>query len=155
MMINDYSAQLANMPGAAGFNAAAAVSHDSPAQRKNDFVSALAIASTGSKVEDTNEEKQTELQDKVRKAAEQLVASAFVLPMLQQMRNDPFKSDLMHGGSGEDLFGQMWDTRVADDMVKRQGFDLVDKIYGQIMNAVDGRSISAEAGAERGVDTHA
>ncbi len=84
-----------------------------------------------------------------RDAAEQLVASAFVLPMLQQMREDPFRVGLMDGGSGEDLFGQQLDTLLADRIVKGANLPLVDSIYQDIVNQG-----AARRPAEPTVDLH-
>jgi len=66
--------------------------------------------------------------------AEKLVASAFVLPMIGQMRNDPLKSDLFHGGFAEDVFTQQYDTRLADTIAANGKFPVVDLLaerFGQ------------------------
>ncbi|WP_432799091.1 rod-binding protein [Poriferisphaera sp. WC338] len=129
---------------------------------RHDFVKRLAAAQGGVTVADKEEDKQAELEQKVRQAAEQLVASAFVTPMLKQMRSDPFKTELFHGGRGEDIFMQQWDTQVADHMVKRQGFDMVDAVYNQIIQTIDTKQsgVDAESFAragmkQEGIDLHA
>lgn len=71
--------------------------------------------------------------DKVRDAAQKLVSSSFVLPLLAQMRNSAFKSDLMRGGKGEDAFGAQLDTIIADRVVESGNFNLVDQIEKQLM----------------------
>ncbi|QDU32690.1 hypothetical protein KS4_07240 [Poriferisphaera corsica] len=78
--------------------------------------------------------KPSELEAKIRDASEQLVSSSFVLPILQQMQNDPFRSELFHGGQAEDIFSQQWNTKIADDMVKRANFPMVEAVYNKIMN---------------------
>jgi len=69
---------------------------------------------------------------RAREAAEQLVASAFILPLLTQLRNDPFKSELLHGGRGEQMFGQQLDTVIADRIVKKSNLPIVDSLYRSI-----------------------
>jgi hypothetical protein len=57
--------------------------------------------------------------------AQKLVASAFLLPMISQMRDDPFKTDLFHGGFAEDAFMQQYDTRTADNMASSTDMPVV------------------------------
>jgi hypothetical protein len=73
-----------------------------------------------------------------REAAEQLVATTLVQPLLQQMRNDPFKSDLMHGGMAEDAFGAQLDTQLADRIVRRANWPLVERIVDTVMGRLQG-----------------
>lgn len=68
-----------------------------------------------------------------RQAAEQLVATTLVQPLLQQMRNDPFKSDLMHGGFAEDAFGAQLDTQLADRIVRRANWPIVQRLVDTVM----------------------
>lgn len=84
-------------------------------------------------------------QDKqVREAADQLVATTFILPLLEQIRSDPFKSELFHGGFAEDAFGQQLDTILADRIAQRTGGAIADAVY----RSIRGRADSA---ADRGV----
>lgn len=84
--------------------------------------------------------------DEVRHAAEQLVSSALILPMLQQIRETSLKSDLFHGGFSEDAFGAQLDTELADRMVAKSNFAIVDAIYrkmtGQNNVAPKGKEIN-------------
>lgn len=66
--------------------------------------------------------------DELRDAADQLVATAFILPMLEQARNDPFKSDMFHGGKGEEVFGQQLDVIFADNITKSANFGISDAL---------------------------
>jgi Rod binding domain-containing protein len=81
-------------------------------------------------------------------AARQLVSTAFVQPMLAQMRDDPFRSDLFHGGFAEDAFAQQLETQLADRITQKlssgqpidgslpqsgSGLSLVDSIYRRLM----------------------
>lgn len=85
---------------------------------------------------------------KLREAAEQFVASALVLPMLQGMREDPFRSDLFHGGMGEDTFQSQLDTILADRITSQSRFPLVDLIMEQVLRRYN------QPALKRGVDTH-
>jgi len=75
----------------------------------------------------------------LREAAQQMVASAFILPLLQQVRDDPFKSDLFHGGKSEDLFGQQLDTILADRIVDASRLGVADAIVDRMSRVVMGR----------------
>ena len=72
--------------------------------------------------------------EQARTAAEQFVATAFVVPMLAQMQNDPFRSDLFHGGFAEDAFKSQLDTILADRVTRRADLPLVDSILDHILN---------------------
>jgi len=72
--------------------------------------------------------------EQARTAAEQFVATAFVVPMLAQMRNDPFRSDLFHGGFAEDAFQGQLDTIMADRVTQRADLSLVDSILDHILS---------------------
>lgn len=78
----------------------------------------------------------------LRKAAEQLVAITFVQPMLAKMRDDPFKTDLFHGGQAEEIFGQQLDTIYSERIVARANFSIVDAVYKTIAdNAAKNASV--------------
>lgn len=85
----------------------------------------------------------------LRKAAEQLVATTFIQPMLAKMREDPFKTDLFHGGRTEEIFGEQLDTILSERIVSRADFSIVDAVYNRI--AKEG---NLPAAATQGVDTH-
>lgn len=85
----------------------------------------------------------------LRKAAEQLVATTFIQPMLAKMREDPFKNDLFHGGRTEEIFGEQLDTILSERIVSRADFSIVDAVYNSI--AKKGNLPAAPA---QGVDTH-
>ncbi len=93
----------------------------------------------------SEEESQT-----IRTAAEQLVATTFINPMLAKMRDDPFKSDLFHGGRGEEVFGQQLDTMYSDRIVSSTDFAIVDAVYDRIAS-----SAAKNHRQESKVDTHA
>ena len=65
---------------------------------------------------------------KLRQMSAKLVSSALLLPMLNQMQDDPFRSDLFHGGMTEDLFQSMLNTRLSDAIAEKSDFALTDRI---------------------------
>ena len=75
-----------------------------------------------------------ERSEQLRTAAEQLVATTFVQPMLAKMREDPFKTDLFHGGQAEEIFGQQLDTIYSERIVAKSNFSIVDAVYKMIAN---------------------
>ncbi|GAB4197510.1 MAG: hypothetical protein Kow00105_11570 [Phycisphaeraceae bacterium] len=85
----------------------------------------------------------------LRKASEQLVATTLVQPMFAQMRQDPFRSDLFHGGRTEEIFGQQLDTILAERVVSRADFAIVDAVYRNIAERAVGVTPSGQ-----GVDAH-
>ncbi|MEO1236302.1 MAG: rod-binding protein [Planctomycetota bacterium] len=73
--------------------------------------------------------------EKGLEAAEELVATAFILPVLSQVRNDPFKSDLFDGGRAEAAFGQQLDVIFANNIARAADFGISEKLVGQAANA--------------------
>ena len=71
-------------------------------------------------------------QDEVRQAAQSLVAIGFVQPLLAQARQDPFRTDLFHGGFAEDAFGAQLDTILAEQITNRADMPLVESVYRHI-----------------------
>jgi hypothetical protein len=70
----------------------------------------------------------------IRESAQQLVSSSLVLPMLAQIRESSLKSDLFHGDFAEDAFGAQLDTQLADRMVAKSNFSIVEAIYQKMVN---------------------
>jgi hypothetical protein len=91
----------------------------------------------------------------VREGVEQFVAFAFVKPMFDMLRNDPFKSDLLHGGYGEDVFAQELHVHWRNAITSSPKFPLVDELtdsfVGQAKNIYER---AARKAAQREVDTH-
>jgi Rod binding domain-containing protein len=75
-------------------------------------------------VDDRNQQLET--------AAEQLLAMAFYQPLLKQAREVPFKSELFHGGFGEDAFGAQWDQAIAERLAKRDTSGLKQRLIEQM-----------------------
>jgi hypothetical protein len=69
--------------------------------------------------------------DRLREAAAELVSVAMLLPMLKAARNDPFKSDLFHGGQGEEAFGAQLDQEMATRMGRSMKMPVIDAVYNR------------------------
>jgi len=61
-----------------------------------------------------------------------LVASTFLVPMLNFAQRDPLGSDLLHGGFAEDVFRSRLNTRLADSMSKGMGFSVTHDLSNRI-----------------------
>lgn len=73
--------------------------------------------------------RETRLDEKrARAAAEQLVGQALFMPLLKQARENPFKTELFHGGRGEEAFGAQMDQLLADRLASRDASGLVQAI---------------------------
>ncbi|MEX0777201.1 MAG: rod-binding protein [Phycisphaeraceae bacterium] len=70
--------------------------------------------------------------EQAREAARQLVSIALIQPVLTKAHEDPFKTEMFHGGQGEAMFQQQLDTILADRITHRANFPLVDAVYQQI-----------------------
>lgn len=86
-----------------------------------------------------------ETDDPAYAAAQSLVATTLVQPLLEQARQDPFRTELFHGGFGEDAFAQQLDTLLADRITGRAASPIVDAVY---------RSLTAHRTPAPIVDTH-
>ena len=86
--------------------------------------------------------------DAAREAAEKLVATTLVVPLLAELREQPLDAKLFDGGFAEDAFRQQLDTALADEIVKSTQFPIVDRIYRDIT-----RHAEREQAAK--VNTHA
>ena len=76
-------------------------------------------------------------EEDARDAARGLVSSAFLLPMLAQVRASAMENDLFHGGQAEDIWRQQLDTLIADEIVKKADFPMVEAIYRDFMPTVE------------------
>ena len=72
------------------------------------------------------------------------VAISFFQPMLDEMRNDPFHSDLFDGGNAGKAFASMFDERLAEKMSSGASDTLVQSIVRKIEG---GRAYARQARA--------
>lgn len=70
---------------------------------------------------------------KLREAVEQLISTAFFTPLMEQARDSVFKSELFHGGPGEDAFAKQLDQMYADRVVRQSRFGLVESIERKLL----------------------
>lgn len=64
----------------------------------------------------------------LRKQVQSFVGQTFFGQLFKQMRNSPFKSELMNGGRGGEMFSSMLDGVLAERMGRGAGSKLVDAI---------------------------
>lgn len=67
-------------------------------------------------------------EQQAREAAQQLVASAFLLPLMRELRERPFEAEFLKAGPGRDAFEQKLHTRLADHMVERMELPIVEAV---------------------------
>jgi Rod binding domain-containing protein len=70
--------------------------------------------------------------DKLVKQTQTWVAQSFFGTMLKQMRESPFKSDMLDGGRGGQAFGALYDQHLAERMSRGVGHKLVNSIVRKI-----------------------
>ena len=58
------------------------------------------------------------IKQKMEKAANDFLSISLFQPLLKQMREDPFKTDMFHGGMAEDMFTERMDQVIASDLAK-------------------------------------
>ena len=78
----------------------------------------------------------------LREAAEQLVATTFITPLLKELRDDPLGTDFLDGGFTEDAFRQQLDVILADQITKKSNLAVVDQVY-QHMSQISGGKVDA------------
>jgi len=78
----------------------------------------------------------------LREAAEKLVSTTLIMPMFEQLRNDPLATNLFHGGRGEKIFQQQMDQVLSDRIAGATRFDLVDAVYKQLSTATNGEALN-------------
>lgn len=70
--------------------------------------------------------------DQTQEAAEGLVSITLIQPLLAQARQDPFRTELFHGGSSEDTFGAQLDSILAQRITQGAALPIVDAVYDQL-----------------------
>jgi Rod binding domain-containing protein len=65
-------------------------------------------------------------------AASQLVSSAFIMPVLQALRDSPFNDGPLAPGAAERRFMPLLDQHLADRVAQASGFALVDVIVKRL-----------------------
>ncbi len=80
----------------------------------------------------------------LRKSINEFVGTVFYGQLLKAMRNSPLKSDIGHGGRGEDVFAGQLDIELSQQIGRASGFDLTDAIYRRLRRG----AVAARAGAD-------
>lgn len=75
----------------------------------------------------------SEDREAVREAAAQLVASTFIMPVLQMMHDSPFLEAPFAPGYAEKRFQPLLDQHVADRLTSAAGFPLIDVITNRLI----------------------
>lgn len=83
-------------------------------------------------------------QDRAREAAQQLVATALVQPILKQLRETNNAAEPFKPNPAEKSFGQMMDTELSQRIVSSRGWALVDRVTETLLKK---GGMSAEAKA--------
>ncbi|MHC5113320.1 MAG: hypothetical protein ACYTGP_02685 [Planctomycetota bacterium] len=82
---------------------------------------------------DVLERARTPREDEAREAAEQLVSSALVMPILSMLRENSRMEEPFAPGPAERRFGPMLDQLVADRIVRKANFPLVDRLTDRLV----------------------
>lgn len=83
-------------------------------------------------------------EDQLREAAEKLVSTTLIMPLFEQLRNDPLASNLINGGRTEKIFQQQMDQVLSDRIAGATRFDLVDAVYKQLATAAKGETLNTD-----------
>ena len=73
--------------------------------------------------------------EEAREAAAQWVGVAFFQPLLDQMQDDPLRTDLFHGGYGERVWSQELNSILRERMAEASSFELADVIVDRLMGS--------------------
>lgn len=95
----------------------------------------LAGTENTSAIEDVQSAESLKKQEQHKQAilrAQQLMAQTFFGPMLKQMRQSPFKSELFSGGRGGEAFASLFDQELTERMSRGAGSKLVNAIVRKL-----------------------
>ena len=81
---------------------------------------------------------------KAREAAAQLVASAFIVPVLASLREGPFLEAPFAQSLAEKQFGPLLDQQIADRITMAANFPLVDLIVDRLLGPPDREQLGAD-----------
>lgn len=80
----------------------------------------------------------------LRKSIDEFVGMVFYGQLLKAMRNSPLKSDIGHGGRGEDIFAGQLDIELSQQVGRASGSGLSDAIYRRLRRG----AVAARRGAD-------
>jgi len=117
---------------------------DASESRNASFASILAAQGTPTLREPSDDAHARKAE--ARKAANELVASTFIVPMLSKLRETSLAEGPFAPGTAEKRFGPMLDEKLADRIVEASNFDIVEAIAERYAGISAGRSQIAESG---------
>jgi hypothetical protein len=79
------------------------------------------------------------LVEEARTASEQLVSSAFILPVLAELRSSSMSEGPFAPGDTERRFGPVLDQHIADRLTQRSHFPLVDRLTEDLLRPAASR----------------
>jgi len=91
--------------------------------------------------------------EQLRQAADKLVASALIKPLLKQVQDSPFRVERFHGGQGEKAFRQRLNTVLADRITRSANFNVADAIYQKMSKQYE-NTIPGAAAGKQGVNAN-
>lgn len=74
-----------------------------------------------------------ERREKAREAAIQLVSTAFILPVLEDMQEGIFRSEMFEANLVEKRFAPLLNQRIADRIATASNFPLVDALVDRLV----------------------
>jgi len=101
-------------------------------QTRNMSISPPTSALTHTAARDAHGVRNPSEREQLTKQAQTWVAQTFFGTLLKQMRNSPFKSELLSGGRGGEAFGSLYDLQLAQRMSRGAGSKLVKSIVRQL-----------------------
>ncbi len=75
----------------------------------------------------------SERRETARQLASQLVSSAFIMPVLESIRESPFQEAPFAPNFAERRFAPMLDEQIADRIARASNFPLVDAIVDRLL----------------------
>ncbi len=74
-----------------------------------------------------------ERRQKATEAATQLVSTAFILPVLEDMQEGIFRSDMFAANTAEKRFAPLLNQRIADSIATASNFPLVEALVNHLV----------------------
>lgn len=90
----------------------------------------------------------SDIEAKVREAATQFVASAFIMPVLAARHESPFATEPFKENSAQQRFAPMLDWQFADRIASASKFPLVEAIVKRMMQTIGASDAVGSAGSD-------
>lgn len=99
-------------------------------------------------------EKLKRAKENMGKTAQTMVAQMLVLPLLKQVRDDPFKSEMFHGGFGEDVFGAQLDEQFSQQLANIDRMPLTQTVAKDLFRRIEHNPAAVEQAARMKVNVY-